>query len=223
MTARKILSLDMLLARLTGHRQRLDRIVFTNGCFDLFHAGHLATLAAARLLGDVLVVAVNSDVSVRRLKGPSRPIVFQQERACILAGLECVDYVTVFEEDTPEGLITAIWPDVLVKSAKENPSGIVGREVVESYGGRVVLTPVVPGLSTTVRLAGIAGKDGYQRQGDEAVVRSTGLVRDLRQDRPLCSHLSKNRSSPGTRMPGRRWNISFFLVVHTPRCFHRSP
>ena len=158
MTARKILSLDMLLARLAEHRRRLDRIVLTNGCFDLFHAGHLATLEAARSLGDVLVVAVNSDASVRRLKGPGRPIVPQQERARILAGLECVDHVTIFDDDTPEQLISAIRPGMLVKSKKENPSCVAGREFVESYGGRVVLTPVVHGLSTTGRLAGIVGK-----------------------------------------------------------------
>jgi D-beta-D-heptose 7-phosphate kinase/D-beta-D-heptose 1-phosphate adenosyltransferase len=126
--------------------------------FDLFHAGHLATLEAARLLGDVLVVAVNSDASVRRLKGPGRPVIPEQERARILAGLECVNYVTIFEDDTPEQLIAAIRPGMLVKSKKERPSGVVGREFVESYGGRVVLAPVVHGLSTTGRLAGIVGK-----------------------------------------------------------------
>jgi len=175
MTARKILSLNMLLARLTEHRRRLDRIVFANGCFDLFHAGHLATLETARSLGDVLVVAVNSDDSVRRLKGPGRPIVPDRERACILAGLECVSYVTVFEDDTPERLIAASRPDVLVKSRKE-ASRVVGRELVESYGGRVVLTRVVPGLSTSIRLAEIADKDGYERRGEEAIVRSMGVV-----------------------------------------------
>ena len=182
MTDRKILSLDMLLARLADHRRRLDRIVFSNGCFDLFHAGHLATLEAARSLGDVLVVAVNSDASVRRLKGPGRPIVPEQERALILAGLECVSYVTIFEEDTPERLIAVFRPDVLVKSGKENASRVVGHEFVESYGGRVVLTPVVSGLSTTGRLAGIAGKDRYERRGGEAVVRSTGLVPGWRRN-----------------------------------------
>jgi len=164
MTGRKILSLDMLLTRLAEHRRRLDRIVLTNGCFDLFHAGHLATLEAARSLGDVFVVAVNSNASVRRLKGPGRPVVPERERARILAGLECVSYVTIFEEDTPERLIAAIRPDVLVKSEKE-ASRVVGRELVESYGGRVVLTPVVPGLSTTVRLALISGEDGAERRG----------------------------------------------------------
>ena len=164
MTDRKILSLDMLLARLADHRRRLDRIVFSNGCFDLFHAGHLATLETARSLGDVLVVAVNSDCSVRQLKGPGRPIVPERERACIIAGLECVSYVTIFEEDTPERLIAAIRPGVLVKSKKE-ASRVVGRDLVESYGGRVVLAPVVPGLSTTTRLDRIVGQDGYGRWG----------------------------------------------------------
>ena len=175
MTARKILSFDLLLARLAEHRQCLDRVVFSNGCFDLFHAGHLATLEAARSLGNVLVVAVNSDASVQRLKGPGRPIVPEQERAFIIAGLECVSYVTVFEEDTPERLIAAIRPDVLVKSKKE-ATCVVGRDLVESYGGRVVLTPVVAGLSTTGRLAGINGEDGCERRGEKAVFGSTGLV-----------------------------------------------
>ena len=125
----------------------------TNGCFDLFHAGHLASLEEARELGDVLVVAVNSDASVRRLKGPTRPIVPEGERARVLAGLACVDYVVLFDEDTPCALLKAIRPDVLAKGG--TTPEVVGWEIVEAYGGRVFRTEALAGLSTTVRLTAI--------------------------------------------------------------------
>lgn len=125
------------------------RVVFTNGCFDLLHPGHVDLLARAKALGDVLLVAINSDASVRRLKTPDRPVVPLEERAYVLAGLKSVDFVTAFEEDTPLELITAVRPDVLVKGGDWPLERIVGRDVVESYGGRVLSLPLLPGFSTT--------------------------------------------------------------------------
>jgi len=146
---KRILSREQLARRLAEHRRRGERIVFTNGCFDLIHPGHVLYLEAARALGDVLVVGLNSDASVRRLKGPSRPVCTQQERALVLAALRSVDYVVVFEEDTPLDLIREVGPDVLVKGGDWAPEDIVGREVVEARGGEVVTVPFVPGTSTT--------------------------------------------------------------------------
>jgi D-beta-D-heptose 7-phosphate kinase/D-beta-D-heptose 1-phosphate adenosyltransferase len=144
---RKILEREELLALLA--RPRGERIVFTNGCFDVLHRGHVEYLAYARSLADRLVVAVNSDDSVRRLKGPTRPLNSVEDRAIVLAALESVDYVTVFEEDTPLELISRLLPDVLVKGADYAVDAVVGgREVVDA-GGEVVLAPLVPGRSTT--------------------------------------------------------------------------
>ena len=145
----KVLSLKALLPEITAHRRAGHKIVFTNGCFDLFHVGHMRCLQRAAALGDVLVVAINSDASVRRLKGAGRPIACQNDRAAILAGLGCVDYVIVFAADTPVRLIRAIRPDVLVKGDEPRPDGIPGDSVVRSYGGRVELVPVLRGISTT--------------------------------------------------------------------------
>ncbi len=125
------------------------RLVFTNGCFDLLHVGHLRLLQEARALGDALIVAVNSDASVRRLKGAKRPVTRQEERAALLAGLEAVDYVTIFEEDTPLQTVLACRPDILVKGGDYTPETIVGRAEVESWGGRVATIPLVEGRSTT--------------------------------------------------------------------------
>ncbi len=125
-------------------------MVFTNGCFDLLHRGHVAYLNAARALGDALVVGVNTDASVRRLaKQGNRPVVGQDDRAYVLAALECVDAVTLFDEDTPLELITALLPDVLVKGGDYAAASVVGREVVEAAGGELVLIPFVEGYSTT--------------------------------------------------------------------------
>jgi rfaE bifunctional protein kinase chain/domain/rfaE bifunctional protein nucleotidyltransferase chain/domain len=124
----RVLSLDDLVPRIADHRQRGHKIVFTNGCFDLLHAGHLHCLTAAKAEGDLLVVALNSDAGVRRLKGASRPIVGQVERAAMLAALGCVDYVTIFDDDTPERLIAELHPDVLVKGAEARPAGIPGEQ-----------------------------------------------------------------------------------------------
>ncbi len=145
------------LAALTEARRRLREtgraVVFTNGCFDILHAGHLDYLLFARRQGDALIVGVNSDASVRRNKGPSRPLVTEAERARLLAALEPVDYVIVFDDDEPERLIRALLPDVLVKGA-DWAHYVSGREAVESNGGRVVLAPLTPERSTT-RLIGL--------------------------------------------------------------------
>lgn len=134
------------------------RIVFTNGCFDLLHIGHVRYLQAARALGDLLVVGVNSDASVRALsKGPDRPIVQEQQRAEVLAALACVDYVTIFTEPDPLTLITRIQPDILVKGGDWTPDRIIGREVVERNGGRVLSIPLIPDISTTTLVRRIRG------------------------------------------------------------------
>jgi D-beta-D-heptose 7-phosphate kinase/D-beta-D-heptose 1-phosphate adenosyltransferase len=146
----RVLERRELLDALAAERRAGRRIVFTNGCFDLLHAGHVRTLAAARALGDVLVVAVNSDESVRRLgKGPDRPLFPARERAEVVAALAAVDYVTIFPEDTPLELVRAIVPDVLAKGGDWRPEAIVGAEIVARAGGRVVSLPYHPGLSTT--------------------------------------------------------------------------
>jgi rfaE bifunctional protein nucleotidyltransferase chain/domain len=130
-------------------RPRDETVVFTNGCFDILHRGHVAYLFAARALGDRLVIGVNTDASVRRLKGPDRPVVQEHDRAFVLAGLGCVDAVTLFDEDTPAQLIAALLPDVLVKGGDYAPDTVVGRQHVEAAGGRVVIIPFVEGRSTS--------------------------------------------------------------------------
>ena len=130
-------------------RERGKRVVFTNGCFDLLHPGHVHYLAEARALGDALIVALNSDLSVRRLKGEGRPILNEQERAEVMAALAAVDFVTVFDEDTPRELIAALLPDVLVKGGDWPVEQIVGREEVVAAGGRVLSLPYLKGSSTS--------------------------------------------------------------------------
>ena len=125
------------------------RIVFTNGCFDLLHIGHIRYLEEAKTLGDVLIVGVNSDSSVRKLKGPERPILPVEERAEILSGLGCVDYITIFDELDPLNLISSLQPDVLVKGGDWTKEQVVGSEVVERSGGEVVIIPFVQGASTS--------------------------------------------------------------------------
>lgn len=134
---------------LEGWRAAGERLVFTNGVFDLLHRGHVEYLAEARALGDRLVVGLNSDASVRRLKGAARPVVAAADRAAVLRALACVDLVAVFEEDTPERLIRAVRPDVLVKGGDWDVERIVGREFVESCGGRVLSIPMREGYSTS--------------------------------------------------------------------------
>lgn len=125
------------------------RIVFTNGVFDILHPGHVRYLRAARSHGDLLIVGLNSDASVRRNKGPSRPINPESERAELLAALECVDAVSIFDDDTPADIIRRVQPDILVKGADWPADQIVGRDTVEARGGRVILEPVEQGYSTT--------------------------------------------------------------------------
>jgi D-beta-D-heptose 7-phosphate kinase/D-beta-D-heptose 1-phosphate adenosyltransferase len=149
-------ALDHAAALAAEHRHRGHKVVFTNGCFDLLHVGHVAYLAEAARLGDALFVGVNSDHSVRKLKGPGRPVIAETDRAAMLAALACVDHVVVFSDDTPHALLHAIRPDVLVKGGTYSPQEIVGHELVEAYGGTVCVTGAVDGISTTNILASLA-------------------------------------------------------------------
>jgi len=145
----RVLSRMALLRTVRSIKHRGKRIVFTNGCFEIIHVGHLRVLRKAKELGHVLVVAINSDASVRKLKGRSHPIITARERAEILASLEPVDFVTVFTELTPERIISEVKPDVLVKGGDWRKDEIVGRDIVEARGGRVVRIPLIRGHSTT--------------------------------------------------------------------------
>jgi len=147
LTEDRILSRAELLRRYG--RPREERLVFTNGVFDLLHVGHLASLEAARALGERLVVGINSDASTRRLKGPPRPYQPEADRARLVAGLRCVDAVTLFDEDTPRSLIEALLPDVLVKGADYGGREVVGADAVRAAGGEVRLIELVDGRSTT--------------------------------------------------------------------------
>jgi D-beta-D-heptose 7-phosphate kinase / D-beta-D-heptose 1-phosphate adenosyltransferase len=140
---------DLLARCLSGHRRAGHRVVFTNGCFDLLHRGHIECLQQAASLGDVLVVGVNSDDSVRRLKGPGRPVNSAEDRAAVVAAIGCVEYVTIFDEDTPERLLEEVRPDFYVKGGDYDPATLPERPVVERYGGRVVTAGYLPGRSTT--------------------------------------------------------------------------
>jgi rfaE bifunctional protein nucleotidyltransferase chain/domain len=146
-----VLSLDEAIQRF-GRGNRTARVVFTNGCFDLLHPGHVQTLESARALGDVLIVGINSDASVRQLKGAGRPVIPDRERAEILAAFECVDAVIIFDEATPREVIAKLLPDVLVKGGDWAGDQIIGREEVERAGGRVVSIPMVTEYSTTAIL-----------------------------------------------------------------------
>jgi D-beta-D-heptose 7-phosphate kinase/D-beta-D-heptose 1-phosphate adenosyltransferase len=147
------MTLDAARHAAAAARRRGERVVFTNGCFDLLHEGHLRSLEAARRLGDRLVVAVNHDASVRRLKGPGRPIQPARIRKRMVAALACVDWVVGFGADTPIRAIRAIRPDVLAKGGDWRLEEIVGRTEVEDWGGRVARLPLVPGISTSAILA----------------------------------------------------------------------
>lgn len=137
-----------LVAQRARWREAGLTVVFTNGCYDILHPGHIRTLENCRNLGDILVLALNSDASTARMKGPTRPILPEQERATLAAALEAVDAVTLFEEDTPRELIAELLPDILVKGS-DWAHFVAGREEVEAAGGRVVLVPLEPGYSTT--------------------------------------------------------------------------
>lgn len=145
----RVLAQDELVQVAGRERRGPRRVVFTNGCFDLLHPGHIQTLEAARSLGDLLVVGVNSDRSVRSLKGAARPVTPEAERAEILAALAAVDFVVIFDEDTPRELIARLSPDVLAKGADWGADEIIGRAEVEAAGGRVVSMPLEQGYSTS--------------------------------------------------------------------------
>ena len=138
-------------------RARSKTVVFTNGCYDILHPGHIRTLERCRQLGDVLILALNSDSSVRAIKGPQRPIIDQQERAALACALQAVDAVILFDEETPRELISEVLPDVLVKGSDWS-HWVAGREEVEAAGGRVVLLPLEPGFSTTATVEEILAR-----------------------------------------------------------------
>lgn len=146
-----------LAKRLRGKGRR---IVFTNGCFDILHAGHVRYLEKAKSLGDILVVGMNSDRSIRKIKDPKRPIVPQAYRAEVLAGLACVDYVICFDEPDPERLIAAIQPHFLVKGRDWPKDRVIGRAIVESRGGKVITIPLIPRLSTSAIIHAVVKKYG---------------------------------------------------------------
>jgi rfaE bifunctional protein nucleotidyltransferase chain/domain len=148
-TENKVVTVPELQTRLRPLRQNGRRIVFTNGCFDILHVGHVRYLTAARQAGDVLIVGLNSDHSVRSIKGPRRPVVPDVQRAEVLAALSCVDFVVVFDEPDPFNVIRALLPDVLAKGADWSEARIIGADVVKAAGGTVLRIPVVPDVSTT--------------------------------------------------------------------------
>jgi D-beta-D-heptose 7-phosphate kinase/D-beta-D-heptose 1-phosphate adenosyltransferase len=145
----KVLSRESLKEKLEQHQREGRKIVFTNGCFDILHVGHVRYLQEAKKLGQVLVLGLNSDASVRGLKGEKRPLVPQEERAEVLAALEAVDYITIFDEPTPLELIRCLKPDFLVKGGDWSEDAIVGGDLVKGWGGRVVVAPLIEGRSTT--------------------------------------------------------------------------
>ncbi len=149
MRSEKIQFIDDLTRSLDGLKSAGNRIVFTNGCFDILHAGHVRYLTAAKAQGDILIVGLNSDASVRQIKGEKRPITSQEQRAEVLAGLACVDYIIFFDEPDPFNLIQALMPDVLVKGADWAENNIIGADIVKAAGGRVARIDVVPDISTS--------------------------------------------------------------------------
>jgi D-beta-D-heptose 7-phosphate kinase/D-beta-D-heptose 1-phosphate adenosyltransferase len=157
-----ILSLEALRAERERLREAGKKVVFTNGCFDLIHPGHVRYLRQARALGDALIVALNSDRSVRELKGDKRPILTETERAEVMNALSSVDFVTIFDESTPREIISALLPDILVKGGDWGVDSIIGREEVEAAGGQVLSLPFVDGCSTTDVIQRIAQRYGPQ-------------------------------------------------------------
>lgn len=174
----KIRSREALRDKVAELHRAGKRVVFTNGCFDLLHRGHVRYLAAARGLGDVLIVGLNSDASARAIKGPGRPICTAGERAEVLAALGAVDYVTVFDERDPAALIAALEPDILVKGGDWQAAEIVGSDFVTARGGSVVSLPYVPGASTTDLVGRILARQAtvhhgeHGEHGDEGEARS---------------------------------------------------
>lgn len=162
----QVVSLEALLVAVGAARRRGGRVVFTNGCFDILHHGHRVYLAEAKGLGDILVVGVNDDASVRRLKGEGRPVNPVHVRASALAEIPCVDYVCVFAEDTPERLIASVRPDVLAKGGDYRTEDVVGGVFVRSYGGEVVTLSYVKGVSTTEILRQKKAREGLEKSLD---------------------------------------------------------
>jgi rfaE bifunctional protein nucleotidyltransferase chain/domain len=145
----KVISLKKIVKIRKELKKEGKKVVFTNGCFDILHKGHVHLLKRAKKLGDILIVGLNSDSSVKRIKGEKRPIFSVRDRAFVLSSIDVVDYIVIFNEDTPLKVIKAIEPDVLVKGADWDKNSIVGREIVESLGGKVVRIPLLKGFSTT--------------------------------------------------------------------------
>ena len=160
MSRQKITSVEDLAITRAEMRRAGQSVVFTNGCFDLLHPGHIRYLQEARSLGDVLIVALNSDRAVRELKGPSRPILNEAERAEVMAALECVSYVTIFDDVSPFAIISTLEPDILVKGGDWGVDAIIGRDVVEAAGGTVMSLPFVDGVSTSEILSRIRDRFG---------------------------------------------------------------
>jgi rfaE bifunctional protein nucleotidyltransferase chain/domain len=158
--SRKLKSLEEIKAIIVEARNNRKRVVFTNGCFDLLHRGHVHILREARACGDVLVVGINSDKSVKRIKGPARPVLPESDRCELLGAMEMVDFVILFNEPDPYDLIAAIQPDVLVKGGDWNSEKIIGADLVEEGGGRVVVVPYIKGFSTTEIIERIRNSDG---------------------------------------------------------------
>lgn len=146
---RKIKTLAALSKIIEKAKKQKKTVVFTNGCFDLFHYGHLVSLMEAKKYGDILIVGINSDNSIKKLKGKTRPVFSQKERANIVCGLESVDYCVIFNEDTPEKVIKTLKPDIIAKGNDYKRKDVVGYDFVKKYQGKVVLLPLVKGLSTT--------------------------------------------------------------------------
>ncbi len=159
----KIVDIETLASLRERWRREGKRVVFTNGCFDILHRGHVELLKAAKALGDVLIVGLNDDDSVKRLKGPNRPFYPLEDRAAMLAALEAVDYVCPFSEDTPLEMISRLLPDVLVKGGDYRPDEVVGKDVVERAGGKVVIVPLWKGRSTSGIIMEIVGRFGRTR------------------------------------------------------------
>lgn len=157
----KIVPLPKIEALIEVHRAEKSRVVFTNGCFDILHAGHVTYLQEAAMQGDILVVGLNSDISVRKIKGDKRPVIGEAQRAKVVAALECVDYVVLFDEPDPENLIRKVNPHVLVKGADWSEDKIIGADFVKHSGGKVERIDLVPEISTTTIIDRIIRRYGY--------------------------------------------------------------
>ena len=155
----RVIEIEELSRLMEENRTDGLKIVFTNGVFDILHAGHLDYLKRSKKLGDILIVGVNTDESAKAIKGPDRPFNGEEDRAALLAGLECVDYVTLFSEGTPINMISSVRPDLLVKGADYSADEVVGKAVVESYGGKVKLIPFKEGFSTSSLIEKIKSGD----------------------------------------------------------------